>query len=202
MNDTGLPPPTEQMLESAAEQAVATRLFTAKVEHPAKGSIRSYLQLLRRILAHPQVHSILLEVSRPIEVGYYSHALDQDLGEKLAHDIPAGEVVNRVKIEPMRLPPYEGLVHVLLAAEAINLAPCRVYVKSTELLKQVGWEQGDTFLGGVIEVLETLPKDLVVFGLAPDNACTNADVQRLWGLSLEESPKGSVSDGDPVQAGG
>lgn len=184
------------------EQSTAPRLFTSRVEHPAKRSVRAYLQLFRRILAHPQVQSISMDTSKPIEVSYYAHVLDQELGEKLTYDIPGAEVLARVKIEPVHLPSYEGLVHVFLAAEVVGLVPCCVYVKSITLLHRLGWTTRPTFLQARVEELESLPKDLLVFGLAPDSVCTNADVQRLWGLHIEEKAKRAVPAEDVLQPAG
>lgn len=188
----------EQGAEVRAEQTVVSRLFTSKIEHPGKRSVRAYLQLLRRILAHPKVQSVSIDTTKPIEVSYYSHALDQTLGEKLAYDIPGAEVLARVRIEPVHLPLYEGVVHIFMAAEAVGLAPCCVYVKSVALLHRLGWTQRSTFMQARVEELEQLPRDLILFGLAPDSACTNADVQRLWSLQVEEETKRTVSASDAL----
>lgn len=192
--------PHNDRIDAAAEQAVAQRLFTARVPHPARRTAKRYLRLFRKILAHPRVYSIFMHPEGPIEVGYHAHALNQDLDERLAQEIAADEVFNRVKVLPVHLPLFEGLVHMQVAAERQGLVPCKVFVASEDVLKPLGWSQGDTFMQATIEEMASLPQSLVVFGLAPDNVCDNADIQQLWSLQLEESGERAVPASDPVPA--
>jgi len=178
--------------ERKIEEAGTSRLFTARVEHPAKRSLRQYLILLRRILSHPAVYSLTLDPTRPIEVGYVSHALDQTLGARLEQTLTAEEVFQRVAVTQVPRPLHEGLVYIMLESEKRGLAPCRVYVRDLDTLKSLGWAGGDTFMQATIEEYPALPPGLLAFGLAPDTACSGADIQQLWGLFSAESTAGGI----------
>ena len=179
------------------DNSAELRVFTARIPGPKVGTIRNYLRLFRRILAHPRVMTIYFSSSADTEITYAANLFEQDLGDRLMRDISPGEVLQRISILTFDLPSYEAITHILLKGESMGLVPSQVYVQSKDALLKLGWTECETFIGADVVEVESLPPRTVLFGLSPDSVCLNADVQQLWGFTVEEGAAGGV----PVEAG-